>query len=611
LTESYKKEIAINPGQKMKKRDGRQFRDSLRYRVLLILLVAALLSTPVFAQVTGQFTNDPDLYFTGSSSDPGTLYQDAIDGNQDVGIQLCGVGQRYVGAFYALQVSGSWRYVLLSYNSFANALALTDADAGGGCYKVTEGFVTVSPSELTTPSPNVKKAAFPGKLYIGYGASANPGTVSNFIYGGTTATLLGDYSVQRSFDQSTRQIAVQSPTITFQTSSMSFAKSGGDASFGISGERRAVIGVCDDTEGQVCSDGNVFSSAAFPALFNSGLAVDEVHDKITHSKYVVINGIGKQICIGANLRASIASLVPDPVYYSMNLSVNYTISNPRDAPFEIYGGNVQVTSPFKINISIYNTSAPTAVIMSTVIDITDSISPDGSVSRLLVWPAYAHSGRYTIRVTADPTNAITECNEADNYATANFELKPITLPEIYIDGNRTNVFRYPNTPYNLSFYFKNSDNDTLRNANVSIVQVNGLMLAAPVQTYNRSIGVNTTTQDGLVTESIVKFKTDYNGLASMAYIPTYNKLYQEQYSYLALLNHVGNYSMYFEGVQADGEHFKFVLAGNLSSTYPLLIGDTSYTGTLPDKTVPYQTMAAQVMDYIYQSFANFLDTLLG
>jgi hypothetical protein len=173
------------------------------------------------------------------------------------------------------------------------------------------------------------------------------------------------------------------------------------------------------------------------------------------------------------------------------------------------------------------------------------------------------------------------------------------------------VFRYPNTPYNLSFYFKNSDNDTLRNANVSVVQINGLMLAAPAQTYNRSVGENTTTRDGLVTESIVKFKTDYHGLASMTYIPTYNKLYQSQYSYLELFNHVGNYSMYFEGVQADGEHFKFVLAGNLSSTYPLLIEDTSYTGALPDKTMPYQTMAAQVMDYIYQSFANFLDTLLG
>jgi hypothetical protein len=594
----------------MKKRDDLVSSSSPSYKVFIVvlLLFSILFSGRVFA-VSGQFTNDVDMYFTGSSSDPGTLYQDAIDGNQDIGLQLCDVGQRYVGAFYAMNVLGSWRYTLVSYNSFSNGLALTDTDMGNGCYRVTEGFVTISPSELTTPEPDVKKAAFPGKLYIGYAASANPGTVSSFVFGDGNASLMGDYSIQRSFTESTRQITVQTPTVTYQTSSTSFAKAASDASFGLSNDRRAVVGVCDDTDGQSCSDGNVYSSAAFPALFSSGLTSGDVNDGITHTKYVVMNGIGKQMCIGANLRPSINAVLPNPVYYSQNLLINYTITNPRDTPYEIYGGNVQVTTPFVVNVSIYNTSNMRYVYSSLVM-VSGTIVPDGSVNVALTWPAYAHSGQYTVRVTVDALNNIVECNEADNFATQNFELKPITIPEIYIDGNLTNVFRYPNAPYNLSFYIKNSDNDTLRNANVTIVQTNGLMLAAPTQTYNRSTGVNSSVPDRLVTESRVKFFTDYYGWATMTYIPTFNKLYLPQYNYLNMTGHVGNQSMYFEGVQSNGESFKFVFSGALSSTYPLLVSNTNYTGTLPDKEVPYQTMTTQVMDFIYQSFTNFLESVL-
>lgn len=594
----------------MKKREGQASYVTFISRLVAILVLALCLSSMVLA-VSGQFTNDPDLYFTGSSSDPGTLYQDAIDGNQDVGIQLCDVGQRYVGAFYAMNVLGTWRYVPISYNSYSTAMALTDTDAGSGCYRVTEGFVTVSPSELTTPDPDIKKAAFPGKLYIGYAASSNPGTVTSFVFGGAGATLLGDFTMQRSFSEATRQITVQSPTISFQTSSTTFAKSATDASFGISDDRRLVMGVCDDTDGELCNDGSVLSSASFPALFNSGLSASDVNDGSTHTKYVVANGIGKPICIGANLKITIHDASPDPVYYSQNLIINYTITNPRDIPYEINGGNVQVSTPFRINISIYNASSMSNVVYSVVQTISDTIAPDAILERELSWPAYAHSGIYTVRITADTTNVIVECNEADNFDTENFELKPITIPLVYIDGELSDEFDYPNVPYNLSFYFKNSDNDTLRNANVSLAQINGLMLAAPTQTYNRTTGSNTTVSDGLVTESIVKFVTDYGGTATFTYLPTYNRLYLEEYSYLDLPGHIGNYSIYFEGVQQDGESFKFVLDGELSSTYPLTVLNTSYIGDPADKEIPNRTMVIQVMDFIYRTFANFLDTILG
>ncbi len=560
---------------------------------------------------SAQFTNDQDMYFTGSSSDPGTVYQDAIDGNQDIGIQLCDVGQRYVGAFYALNAGGSWVYELVSYNSFSNALALTDSDVGGGCYEVTEGFLTISPSELTTPDPDIRKAAFPGKVYIGYATSANPGTVSDFVFGGSNAQLLGDYSFTRSFDESTRQVTIQTPTISFQTSSGSFAKTASDSDFGISGDRRLVIGFCDDTDGLSCNAGSVFSSSSFPAIFNTGLTAGQVNDQNTYTKYVVINGLGKQMCIGSNLKTSISSVNPSPVYYSQNLVINYTITNPLDTPDENEGGNVGVTSSFDVRVTIYNSSQSSQIVYSSTETVTDDVASSGSVSKSITWPANAPSGSYTAKIEVDVNSDITECNEADNSDTENFQLLPVTIPEVYIDGTQTDFFAYPNAPYNLSFHFKNSDNQTLRNANITLIEQNGLVISAPTQIYNRSTGVASTEKDGIKAQTRIDFQTDYSGNSSFTFIPTYNKLYSPQYNYTELADYIGSYSLYFQGVDESGSNLAFIENGVLTTIYELNITNTSYSGSFAGKGIANEQMVSQVMDLVYQTFSNFLQTLLS
>ncbi len=577
----------------------------------LMIMVALLL--PYVSADSGELTNDPTLYFTGTSSDPSTLYQDAIDGNSDVGIKICDVGQRYVGVFYAAAISGTWNYVLVSYSSSSNALAFTSTDEGSGCYSATAGFVTISPSKLTTPNPDVYKAALPGRLWIGYDASANPGTISNFIFGGASAQLLGDYTIQRSFTQSTGDITIQSPTISFTTSSGSFTKSGSDSNYGINDDRRLVLAVCSDSDGSSCSDGGVItSSGSFPVDYSTGLSSGSVNDQNIYTRYVVANGLGKNICIGANLQATVTSVSPNPVYYSQNLTIQYSITNPRDTPYETSGGNVEVTTDFDVKITIYNSSDATDVKYTTTIPITNSLSPDGSVSGSLIWPAYASSGTYTVKVEADINGDIVECSESDNYDTENFELKPITLPDIYIDNVETTSFAVPNVPYNLTFHFKNSDNTTLSNATVIIVERNGLSLTAPTQIYNHTIdGSNNTEKAGLITENRVTFTTDYYGNASFTFIPTYNNLYNPTYNYTDVEDYVGSYLLYLTGTQEDGESFKFIIDGLLSSSKNFTITNTTYSGNYSQKTVANENMVGQVLDFIYHTFSNFLDVVVG
>lgn len=558
------------------------------------------------------FTNQPQLYFTGTSSSPSTLYQDAIGSNQDVGIELCGQGAgRYVGGFYAADIAGTWNYALVTYSSSTDALAPASTDEGGGCYATVPGFLTVSPSSLTTPSPNVDKAALPGELYVGHAATANPGTLTNFVFGGTSMELRGGYTIQRSFDQSTLQITAQDPTIQFTTSSGSFSKSATDSSFGVASDRPLIMAVCSDTQGQSCSDGGTITSNVFPYSMNTGLSAGSVNDQTTYTRYVVANGIASSICIGANLQANIINIAPNPVYYSQNLSINFSTTNKRDTPFEVNGGNVEVTTPFQVRAEIYNASNPSQVIYNKTMTITNPLPPDGSIQLNLIWPAYAHSGTYTIKVITDVNNVISECDEGDNTATQSFVLKPITLPDIYIDGVKTTTFPYPNAPYNLSFHMKNSDNTTLSNATVYMTQTNGLSVLAPTQIYNRSIGGNRTAKSGVRSNETAIITTDAGGNASLVFLPTYNQFYLPKYNYTDLSAYIGNYSLSMSGVQQDNQSFKFVIHGKLTGQYPFTIANVSFNGPYPAKTIHRKAMVSQALDFVYHTYTAFLQTVLG
>lgn len=592
-------------------------RETAVYTITALTVVFLVCAAPALA-ATG-FTNQQLLYMTDGSTDTSSFqyYQDAISPNVDVGLELCGQGpSQYAGGFYALFVTGTgWASVPVTYDPGGFTLSQTGAvDVGGGCYRTNDGDFVVSPSTLSAPNPDVKKASFPGQLWVGYdAASGNPGTVNNFVYAGSNAKLGGSYTVARAFDQSTLDIDISSPTITFQTQSSSFSKSASDSYFGLdnAGGRHMVIGVCDDNQGTGCDDGQVVtdSSVFGPTLdLSTGLlSIDDQDGAIT--KYVVLNGLGYEVCIGTNLRATVSSITPDPVYYSQDLDITFGVQNVRDTPTDENGGNVDVTTDFDVELQIYPVGSPASPVFTQNYTITDDLSPGGSTSRSITWPAIAQSGFYIVSVEADIGNVINECDETDNLDNNDqFELKPITIPTILIDGVNTRTFNSSNTPYNLSFHFENSDGDTLTNATVVITEKNGLSLTAPTQIYNRSDN-NNTIADGLRTQTSVTFITDDDGNASFTFIPTYNKLYLPQYGYTNIDNYIGNYSLYYTGTQSDGEAFRFVVSGDVYTNQSFNFTNTSFTGPYAEKALPSQTMVGQVLDFVYQTFAAFLNTV--
>lgn len=585
----------------------------IKIKLITVIIIVFLLIPTVLA-VTGGFTVSTSMKYTGTSSSPGTFYQDGVGGsfgNSDVGIELCDAGgPRYVGAFNAIQVASTWYYSLVSYSSSTNALALTTNFVSGDCYVALPGFVTVSPSYLTTPSPEVYRAALPARLFIGYAASANPGTVSNFVYSGGDATLQGSYTVGRSFDQGTRQISVTTPQITFVSTSGSFSKSATDATFGINSERRMVMGVCDNDYGEACSDGGILSSATFPVTLSSGLSSGMVNDQQTHTKYVVLNGLGNQMCIGTNLQSEITA-IPDPIYYSQTLNITVTLKNPRHTPYELNGGNVDITSPFDVDLTIYEQGNPGNVVYTTNFEVTGTLPPDGSYPVLVQWPAIAHSGTYVVEVDADSNDELVECAESDNTDSTTFDLLPITIPEIYIDGVQTDEFSIPNVPYKMDIHMKNSDDDVLSNATLILTETNGLSLTAPTQIYNRTIdGSANTIKDGLITKTQAYILTDFYGNASFTFMPTYNAFYNNPYSYINLNQYVGNYSLSMSGNQSDGSDFTFIENEIIYSEYPFTIANVTYNGSYTSKTIYRESFVAQVLDFAYHTYTNFLESII-
>jgi hypothetical protein len=584
-------------------------------RVVVLISIYFLLVLSISFSVnavTAGFTNQQQLKFTGTSSSPGTLYQDAMGTNSDVGMEICDLGgadDKYVGGFYALRKGAdNWEYVLSTYSTGgSNALARAPDD--GSCFTATPASLTVSPSSFSTPDPDVYRAALPGNLWVGYATSSNPGDnfADNFIYSNGSAELRGSYTVTRSYtNQATGIVSITPTQITFISDAGTFSKSAGDGSFGIHEDRPAVVGICTDDYGYDCSDGTKAESSA-ASLLASGIT--NPNDQLTYTRYAVINGMGYEMCIGPNLDATINLIDPDPVYYSQTLEISFTIENPRDTPTELYGGNVDVTTDFDVSIRIYNSTGDE--VESITRTISETIVPDGSsTTRTVEWPAYGHSGEYRVEVEADPGNNIAECYLADNTAIAYFDLLPITLPEVYIDGVETNNFTYPNIPYNLTMILKNSDDDVLSDSNVIIKETNGLSLTAPTQIYNRSTGGGGTEKAGAVVETNVNLKADANGRVSVALIPTYNKLYLPRYNYTELDQYIGNYSLIFTGNQSDGEDFMFIFDGeNVTTDYPFNILNFDYSGTYSHKDVPNEDMISQVLDFTYHTFTNFLDVI--
>lgn len=581
--------------------------------LLFILAIISKIAYSQTARIIDTNLNPFDLYFTGDAIDPKTWYQDAMGPNPDVGIELCGAGQKYVGAAYAMNVNGNWKSILITYRSHTDALAYTDRSRGGGCYYTSHGFLTVSPSYLSTPSPQVYFAAFPGRLFIAYENSPNPGNLVNLIR--SDNMLRGDYDVERSFNHTEVKIRVKTPTIRFQSFGGMVSKSADDTTFGVSNHRRMLVGICSDNAGTLCHSGIIVpAEATFPLSLEPG--VGSVDDKNKYDRFVVINGIGKPICIGANLKADILSINPDPVYYSQTLSFSFRAMNYRDTPYEIKGGNVPVTTDFKIRIRIYRKDNASYVVLDQSIIVDDNIMPGDSITFNTNWEAIAKSGRYILEIFVDSENDIVECEELDNIATREFELKPIILPRIWINGNETNKIPFSGTPYNLTMHLRDSDGLNVSNATVILIEENGIDSFIPLQIWNASVNATNRSTIATINKREVTLKSDYYGFASITIIPSGNPIYHEKYQYLNISSLIGNYSISLTGRRFNNETFVFIINKSVTNYYPIEVEDYySYINSTRfnsyEELPNFSTFVDIALNTIYTIFAKFWKAVVG
>jgi len=590
-----------------------------KYLPIIALFLFAIIFNSVSAAGGSLKTSSgsiSNIYFTGDASDPAQWYQDAMGSNSDIGIEICGHGSTYVGATYALNASGAWKYALISYRSSTSALSQTDQTStfNSSCSFTSPGYLTLSPSYLTTPSPDVYYAAFPGRLWIGYAGSANPGVINNFEPIGSNGYLRGSYYISRSFNQVTRNTEVQTPTIYFQTSSGSFSKSASDTTFGVNSQRRMVIGDCEETTGRYCSSGYLIpTDTTFPLNLSTGLTAGQVNDQTTHTRYIVLNGISHMYCIGANLNTQITNLNPDPVYYNQTHTITYSISNPRDTPDENLGGNVDVTTVFNVNITIYEQGNPSNIVYSTMDQISTGVDVDETIVRNVSWVASALSGMYTVQVIVDSGDDIVECNEGDNIDTQDFELKPVYIPNIYINGNPTNTFPNAGTPYNFSIILSNSDGENATNATLRIYEVNGMNLFAPVQIWNKTSSTDSNSslsKTGIKTINSLETELDLYGISNFTIIPTGNKLFSPQYNYTHISDYLDDYYLYLEAYYDADDKFKFI--GTYTTQYFLNVSDPyTYEETDTSNYFNEDIFVRQTMDWIYTIFSNFWKTAVS
>ena len=71
---------------------------------------------------------------------------------------------------------------------------------------------------------------------------------------------------------------------------------------------------------------------------------------------------------------------------------------------------------------IYQSTNTSNIVFNNNYTISDDVSVDSSVSRVITWEALAHSGTYIVKVTLDVDDDISECDESvsSNSATSSF-----------------------------------------------------------------------------------------------------------------------------------------------------------------------------------------------
>jgi len=521
------------------------------------------------------------------------VYVDTFGVNPDFAMRLCSVGQKYVGAVYSANVSGTIVMVPISKDlttGSTNTLVYTSNGPSAGCYYTPVDKFAFSQFRDFTRTPIVFVSAFPGRVHALYSDSANGASPGLVLINYSDGWLRGAYSLSTlSYSQGTNRVTVDISSISFETDLGAISRTPSDADWGLNSSigRSMLVALCSDDYGDTCSDALVVnSSAQLPVLLN---LVSATSDSVIYRRNAVVDGLGYPICIGADLSPGI-SANPGSTTYGGNSNITITITN---------NGNVNVTTDFNVTL---NVSGPGGYTARTSWIITQNLAPGASTTRNYTFNATGLSGVYTFTTMADATNLIAECNE-NNIASTTVTVQPAYYLHVWIDENYTNVFPYWGRPYNITLFINDSNGNYIANACYQVTEYNGLNPFIPTQVWN-----NSGTLRGVSSFSRGTAYGNGTGHVQFVSIPTCNKLYTD-YSYLGVNTYVGNYQIIINAYASPtcaGSPLTVAYNGTLTQNYPLLIGNWTCQdpGWVNNKElVNKNSYVLDVYDWLYEVYS--------
>lgn len=555
---------------------------------VLVLLVSGMASGALEGYVVESGPSEVNnLRYKWGSADTTAYYQDA-QAYPDVGLTICETsGSLNTDYFTGLVYSTGDDSELISY-SRDGTLSPADQDItfnGNDCKMTSIGGLTVSPS-IISGTPETKIAGMPGEAKIMISENSD-GTGKQII--DTNSELAGSYSGNLNYDYSTNRLDLTVNDITVNSDIGARSFSPGTSDRGITPERPLITGVCSDSSGDSCNGlTSVKSSASFPETFNFDKNLSEVNDQNVYTRYGIANSkLVDTVNIGADLEVRGLSTSSDPIYYSQNQTVSFSVRNT---------GNVPVDTGFDVSSSIERGGQ---VFDSQNFRLDSGLDVGESRSFNYEWKALNDSGRYSVNVEADTSNDVAEINEG-NTDTDYFDLEAITYPDIYVNGEiipeNEVEFDYPGVTYNLTFVMKDSDGNILGNSMIELVETDGFSNFVPTQ--------EVTSGSFNSMRKVSSFRTDENGTSSITFIPTGNIFLSDRYNNTAVQNSV-DYSISMSA-KNNGDQLNFIIDDTVTSNYPLEVGNPGlYQGEGSSSLPNVDTYVKPVMNGIYTIFAEF------
>ena len=551
--------------------------------IFLFCLPLLFAATASIVDSTGTTTNV-------ESSAAFKVYVDTFGNNPDFALELCNAGQKYAGAVYSANVSGTFVMVPISKNltsGSTNTLVYTSLGAGP-CYTTPVDSFAFSQFRDFTRTPPIFVSAFPGRIHVLYSNNADgTGSPDLVPLNYSDGWLVGAYDLTPIpyFTQATGDVTVNVNSITFQTELGAIERSPSDSQWGLNSStgRSMLLALCSDDIGNQCDDAVVVNSTSdLPA----GLSVvGTINDQNVHHRYVVVDGLGEYICVGANLRTTVTP-VPSSILYGGNSTVTITVTNT---------GNVGITTDFILQYNVSGSGYSDTINYT----ITEDLAANGGfTTRQYVFNATGQAGTVNLRAYADSTDVIAECSEADNLGTATISISPVWYLHVWIDGNYTNEFPEWGRPYNVTFYINNSNGDEVPNARYEIIETNGLNPFVPIQVWNDG------TDKGLSSASVGTATGDSSGYLTVALIPTCNKFYAPG-SPIDLTPILGDYTIVVRGYNGATQ-LSFAYNGSTVSNYPLLVPNRNCVdpGWVNDKEIINKdSYVFDIYDWMYEVYS--------